>query len=209
MSAITAETFIDPKVHANTPYPMVIAGGALRDSWFDKPINDLDVFVFHNFTGKSLGTDKLFVGMMPHGALLFGPKPTISFRHTAVFRKETGGEYEESNFISYRSVEVPGVNIIMMENYSDKKTVELQREELALDLIKGFPCSISQIAWCPLEDQWWMTDQFKHTAETKEVLVDRNGLGYYSDKIATKYPAVHWPALPAPLTGGGMSHFFR
>lgn len=211
MSAITAATFIDPTVHEATPYIMVVAGGALRDSWFDKPVNDLDVFVFHDPQVKEFYTtsDILTVELLGRSSLIFGNNPSSSLGSSSnmvVFKKETGGEYEESNFISYRSEEVPGVNIILMENYSEKGTKEERREELALDLINGFPCSISQIAWCPHLDQWWLTDQFKHTAETKEVLVDRDGLGYYHDKIAEKYSVVHWPAS---FKGGGMSHFFR
>lgn len=169
------------------PYPALVAGGALRDSWFGREVNDVDLFIG---VSAALLTDcwtaKKFAvnghGVTPVNYLRFaGARPKF-----INFEVDFDGEYDAGDFVSGRSTQKPGLNVILfvMPEGSGEK-------ELADALFEKFPCSISRIAWSPRSDEWFICDSFKHSEATRVIEFHANADtmvgGKYYKKIFPKY----------------------
>jgi len=145
----------------------VIAGGALRDSFFDKPVNDVDVFW--------LVTQYAFEFIKRSGYMYLGDDFTK-------FEVDGKDFYDTSKFISVRSPEEPGLNIIFRSDEHGKTL-----DEMVETLFEEFPCSISKIAYSPVEDKWWISDDFKETLATGFVTMPWDCPEKYQKKIFPKY----------------------
>lgn len=166
------------------PYPMLVAGGALRDSWFEKDVTDVDLFI--GVPGdliKECWNNKEFaihydLALRAVNYIRFSARPFAkSFIN---FKVDFDGEYDAGDFVSGRSSTHPGLNVILFEHEGTEK-------ELADKLFDKFPCSISRIAWSPKSDEWYIHDSFKKSACDK--VIGFHGTVKYNDKYYKKiYP---------------------
>lgn len=197
---ISAETFISGADMGGFIWPFVIAGGSLRDSWFGKEVNDLDVFVAipdsrMNDVRKQ-GWFNLIMDEtgLPHS--IFATSPVVKGQGAVKFFQDGADFYDSSKFISGKSPEVPGVNIILrsIEDIPPLYvpagvyyTSLMQEEELVEALFQEFPCSISRIAWHPVHNKWWIHKSFEESLNTKVVMFHHNVTDKYYKKIFPKY----------------------
>lgn len=174
------------------PYPILVAGGALRDSWFGKEVNDVDLFIgvpsrllTECWLSKKFAVGKH--GVSPNNYLRFACSRPSSINFTVDF----DGEYEAGDFVSGRSTEKPGLNVILFEMPEGSG-----EKELADALFEKFPCSISRIAWSPRSDAWFICDSFKHSEATRVIEFHANADtmvgGKYYKKIFPKYDEWEW-----------------
>lgn len=150
---------------------VVVAGGCLRDAWFGKDIKDIDVFY-------EVAEDNYRAAYALGYWVMIG---TDGNTYKFILDKE--GDYEIGNFLSGRCPELPGLNIIFR---SGPRTPGPERE-FAERLIEGFPASISQIAWSPGTDEWYIHPEFLKTADTKIIKFYENNTDKYFNKINEKY----------------------
>lgn len=165
-------------------HPVCVAGGCLRDAWFDKPIKDVDVFIgvhedvlkeFHATGSFTMAGSSLF-----RSPLSFGPSFVTNYTFTFDGDIE---EYDPDQFLSATCEDAPGVNIILRRCNS-----VVSDNQFAEELIEGFPCSISQIAWLPKTDEWVIHDEFLYTAETNTISIYPECPQNYANRILAKYP---------------------
>lgn len=150
---------------------VLVAGGCLRDAWFGKDIKDIDVFYeLAEGTYRAAHDNGWHVMLGKDGKL-----------YKFIIDKE--GDYEIGNFLSGKCPEIPGLNVIFR---SGEKTPQPERD-FAEGLLAGFPASISQIAWSPVTDEWYIHDEFLKTAETKIIKFYENNTDKYFNKINEKY----------------------
>lgn len=172
--------------------PLCVAGGCLRDAWFDKPVKDIDVFVgLHETLLKQLYAAGGFVlrgsSFYPMGIgrrLLRG----LSTRKGYVFvLNGDNDKYEMDKFLSATCKDLPGLNLILRVCNSI-----VTDRQFAEELIEEFPCSISQIAWLPKTDEWVLHTEFQ-LSEVKRLIrfYERCPSEYY-DRIREKYDNAEW-----------------
>lgn len=187
MTTLT-EQFLDKEVMEGFCWPYVIAGGCLRDGFFNKPINDMDVFIA--IPKRRLKSIKKKGEFWLHFDTAGRPSSVWSDSENsgAVIKFVIDGEeeYELDEFISGRSDECPGLNIILRE-YNDSWAGVDEIKEFAEELIAGFPCSISQIAWDTLHDRWFFSESFKDSLLSGVVYFPPNITMKYMGKIFPKY----------------------
>lgn len=176
-------------------WPYVIAGGALRDSWFDKPVNDVDVFVAVPPFIMKEAREKGWVA-------IYMETPTVSRPVTVGFTPCKGDiklymdgstDYPEGEFVSFRSSEHPGLNIIFRKFNNKACTREEEVDSLVKTLFEEFPCSISKLAYHPPLDKWWVDDEFKETLKTGVVVFSDDVTEKYRNKIFPKYKDMFKP----------------
>ena len=179
-----------PEIDFNSfPYPMLVAGGALRDSWFEKDVTDVDLFIGvpgdlirECWEAKKFSVHRDGYVVRPSSWISVSIPSALRVNNFINFKVDFDGEYDAGDFVSGRSSTHPGLNVILFEHEGTEK-------ELADKLFDKFPCSISRIAWSPKSDEWYIHDSFKKSASTKIIGFHESvvyGTKYYS-KIFPKY----------------------
>ena len=174
---ISGERFFDSGSNAH------LAGGAVRDSLFGKPISDYDLFL--NFP-IGLAEDEMLLYVFsysPEVRVVTMTKPyTPGFVEDGIRLIKTSKEYYKGNdFLSYRS-EDGKLNVMLCRMQDDIK----QR-------IRNFPVSISQIGIGLCEHgrgELVVGDAFKWSLENRRVLYHTNDK--YAKKIMDKYEDWEW-----------------
>lgn len=189
---IELREFLDGTVRSIPDYDrLCIAGGAIRDSVFGKEIKDVDVFVGVN--------DGLFSKLIssPTATLIFaGGKykcmgmlsyvPPVSSDSVILLRKSTNEYYgKSSDFISYQSDELPGLNVIVV----DHKGVKDNKKWIGA-LLQTFPASISKIALDLEDGEMIMTEDFIKTFKTKKILYTEWCPPEYRSRLMEKYHSI-------------------
>lgn len=165
-----------------------IAGGAIRDSLFGKPVKDLDVFQWF-YGGKTALGEVASKGLVHYtsAGIITGWDYGISGRTKPfiAFHKSPIPYGESTEFCSMYSSDVPGVNLILIPE--SPGVGELRK--CILKFISNFPVSISQVAYLPSDDELIFTEDFAKSAETK-VVKFRDG--DYANRIYSKYSDWEW-----------------
>lgn len=178
------------EVITNLGSPGIVAGGVLRDLYFGKPVNDVDLFipcssrfldVIRQARAAHLELDRtsMIVDLRAMAAFTVGGR-----RHGDLVNLSVdGGEYyAKSNFLSLRSTSIPGLNIILV----DTPLIGLPFVE---ELFSTFPASLSRIAYDPKSNVTYMDKSFIESAQTKVITLHPiGGADYYRKKLHTKYP---------------------
>lgn len=174
-------------------WPMVIAGGALRDSWFGKDVKDIDVFI-QVYEGQLATYNRPTVYLETEGDRFFSVAPSkLGKWPTIELHKDGNPDYEVHNFLSFTSPEIPGVNFILREGLKKPvhgtpgKMPHDERDEFVKELFEEFPCSISKIAWHPASDTWWFDPEFEESVATKTIYFKGDTPAKYRNKIYPKY----------------------
>lgn len=165
-----------------------IAGGAIRDSLFGKPVKDLDVFQWL-YGSKTTLADVARRGIVHYtsAGTITGWDHGISGRTKPfiAFHKSPTPYGESTEFCSMYSNDVPGVNLILIPESPGVGTLR----KSVLKFISNFPVSISQVAYLPAEDELIYTEAFAESAETKVV---KYISGDYANRIYSKYADWLW-----------------
>lgn len=179
---ISGERFFDSDSNAH------LAGGAVRDSLFGKPVSDYDLFL--NFP-IGLAKDEMLLYVFrysPEVRVVTLTKPWAPERAKDGIRliKTSKEYYKESDFLSYRS-EDGKLNVMLCRMQDDIK-----------QMIRRFPVSISQIGICLCEHgrgELVVGEGFKWSLENRRVLYHTKDK--YAKKIMDKYWDWEWEqALP-------------
>jgi len=179
---ISGERFFDSPSNAH------LAGGAVRDSLFGKPVSDYDLFL--NFP-IGLAKDEMLLYVFrysPEVRVVTLTKPWTPERAKDGIRliKTSKEYYKESDFLSYRS-EDGKLNVMLCRMQDDIK-----------QMIRRFPVSISQIGICVARQghgELVMGTGFKWSLENRRVLYHTKDK--YAKKIMDKYGDWEWEqALP-------------
>jgi len=169
---ISGERFFDSLSNAH------LAGGAVRDSLFGKPVSDYDLFL--NFP-IDLAQEEMFLYIFQHSQEvrvipLVKPRPPARAKDGIRLIKTSKEYYKESDFLSYRS-EDGKLNVMLCRSQADIK-----------QMIRRFPVSISQIGIC-VERQGHgelvVGEGFKWSLENRRVLYHTRDK--YAEKIMAKY----------------------
>lgn len=180
------EDVLNPRCMSDFENQFVIAGGCLRDTFFDKEAKDVDMFVWVSGQSFKLIKENREFSLVAEDPRMYVDYPMYISAHCHYddeldfqFKVEGDPEYEEADFLSGRCENAPGLNIILLNK--DERPYDIDA------LIKTFPCSISQIAYDVMSDTVYVTDKFKKTLETKEVWFASGVEQKYKDKIFPKY----------------------
>jgi hypothetical protein len=189
------EELLDPAKMKEFIWPNFIAGGCLRDAWYEKEMVDVDWFIgVYQTTFDDIGNAGDF--SLYDGSLI--PRATTK----GVNFKNNGTSFVPgSDFISCTSKDMPGLNIIVLPWEEDHlPSTSASSKALAEKTINTFPVSISQIAYIPSSEEWVLHDEFKKTLDT--------GICYVNSKTETKYLRKIWPKYD-DLFGGHMKSCWR
>jgi len=192
---VSGERFFDSDSNAH------LAGGAVRDSLFGKPVSDYDLFL--NFPIDH-AQKEMFLYLFHHSPevrVIPMPSRRAMTSVTGVKIVRTSKEYyKESDFLSYRS-EDGKLNVMLCRPGDDIK----QR-------IRSFPVSISQIGICVARQghgELVVGDGFKWSMVNRRVAYHTKDK--YAEKIMAKYEDWKWDRMFAtdrrlrmwsPLFGG-------
>ena len=178
-------------------WPVVIAGGALRDSWYDKEPVDVDVFVgaYKQTIESALDQGHFFACLNSDGKLSDFTIYAHSSRHCSpvMFTIDTGEHASGAPgtlFASGRNhIDAPGINIILrpFEELSGRTTVEDETDKMVEGMLDEFPASISKIAYSPTLEKWYIHPDFEETAETGVIKIKSDITSKYLHKLYPKY----------------------
>lgn len=175
-------------------WPMVIAGGALRDSWFGKDVKDIDVFIqLYEGHLQSYNKEEIYLQVDGKNFLGVSHNGSVSGIDPITLYNDGNTDYEAHNFLSFTSPDIPGVNFILREGLKKPvhgtpgKMPHDERDEFVKELFEEFPCSISKIAWHPASDTWWFDPEFEESVATKTIYFKGDTPAKYRNKIYPKY----------------------
>lgn len=162
-----------------------IAGGAIRDSLYGKPIKDVDLFI-----GVSEGLYEVLkdceyaqLAIDNHRDILMGIMTRTSKHGTMVLKKNTKSYYgKRPDFISYQSIDNPELNVIVVEH----KDVKTNKEWIG-KLLQTFPASISKVALDLEDGEMIMTEDFIETLLNKKILYTQWCPSEYRSRLMEKY----------------------
>lgn len=164
------DDWFDPVKFGDFDHPFVIAGGCLRDTYFGKDVVDVDVFIgIEKYKMDQIRGNKRFL-LIASGPADKDPYMFITNYDDAhdsddrVFEVDGDPDYPEAGFVSGRCSEIPGLNIILKEIDPDDGVAEMVEE-----MFKTFPCSISKIAYSPMEDKLYVDDSFYESVSTNTI----------------------------------------
>ena len=125
----------------------IVAGGAIRDIIFNKPIKDIDIFipthcVMHKWKAQN-------------------PLHTL---YKMGFRRKGGDEYDDEDFETYESLSYDMPVQLIKSKFSTPKQILLD-----------FPVSISRVYWSPADNKIHKSEGFKKSQRTKEIFINHNG----------------------------------
>lgn len=201
MTAITNFEDWLPELDLNKlDYPVLVAGGALRDSWFGKDVTDVDVFIGVSkrlledcWKRKKFAISKASRYIIADNYTTVTPRPpsfpTTSPRGFLNFEVDSEGDYDAGDFVSGRCHDKPGLNVILIAC----DAFPHEEQFMADMLFDKFPCSISRIAWSPKTDKWYIHDSFTASEKTRTIYFDKSisiNSKYYK-KIYPKYYGWH------------------
>lgn len=159
-----------------------LAGGAVRDSLFGKPVSDYDLFL--NFP-IGLADKEMFLykyHLSPEVRVIHMPsRPTPVDKDGIRLIRTSKEYYKESDFLAYRS-EDGKLNVMLCRMQDDIK-----------QMIRSFPVSISQIGICVSwqgHGELVMGEGFKWSLENRRVLYHTKDK--YAKKIMDKYADWEW-----------------
>lgn len=186
MTKSTTERVLECFGSKQGKWPWCIAGGALRDSWFDKEVKDVDLFIWKT---KGYFDDHLTQNYFY--LAINGDSPHYNWDGIGYRFEKQGEEYGTSHFMSFRSDEVPGLNIILLRwpEKLDYGIREVDCDKVVPELLASFPASISKIAYNSQWDKWWIDPDFDEGLKSNTIFCegDRNGREYYLKKLWDKY----------------------
>lgn len=163
-----------------------IAGGAVRDLLAGKPLADIDVFV-ETWGNISCRHVSIVESVFGDNTLYF--YPNTHPRAHASFERQGGDYYEESGFASYRSKQMPNINIVLVNG-----TVE--------EIIKNFPISCSRIgigASCRNNGELVVGDKWDEFVKYNVIHYNSDTDSRYLDKIRKKYPERAYTWIKEPV----------
>jgi len=159
-----------------------LAGGAVRDSLFGKPVSDYDLFLKFPI---DIAQKEMFLYIFHHSPevrVIPMPSRRAMTAVTGVKIVRTSKEYyKENDFLSYRS-EDGKLNVMLCRPGDDIK-----------QKIRSFPVSISQIGICLCEHgrgELVVGEGFKWSLENRRVLYHTRDK--YAEKIMAKYWDWKW-----------------
>lgn len=193
--SFSTESFINRKTMAKFDRPWLIAGGALRDSYLEKDVKDIDVFVP---VGDSLLLEmkrqkKIYLRSSidkKHltGIALLEGKDTIPLK-----TKEGENPYEvlDAEFACFADKQFEGLDFIAKASeYWASDCTDESCKGFAEELFSYFPCSLSRIAYNPVINNWWIHESFYESVRNRIITFNECAPSAYIDRIMTKY--CHW-----------------
>lgn len=189
---VSGERFFSNEYNAH------LAGGAVRDSLFGKPVSDYDLFINYNL---SMAEEEMLV------------YPYITSKVVCVVRSGLGASkngikliktsktsneyYKDNDFLAYRS-EDGRLNVILC-----RTDIDIQQK------IRSFPVSLSQIGICLSKHghgELVVGNGFKWSMKHRQALYHTND--EYVKKIMGKYWDWKWVQVaPYDMRMGGRHHF--
>ena len=170
-------------------WPVVIAGGALRDSWYDKEPVDVDIFIgmYKSTIEKALEDGFFYVNRNYSGEIndiSLGDSAGIKF---FVDTGEHASGAPGTLFVSGRShTEAPGINIILHE-FEEGGEIPDETDKMVAKMFEEFPASISKIAYSPTLEKWYVHPDFEETERTNIIKCKMGITSRYTKKLWPKY----------------------
>jgi hypothetical protein len=171
-------------------WPVVIAGGALRDSWYDKEPVDVDVFIgiYKSTIEKALEHGFFYVNKNYAGEI---NDISVGVASSGMKFSIDTGEHASGApgtlFASGRNdIDAPGINVILHE-FEEEGEIPDETAKMVEKMFDEFPASISKIAYSPTLEKWYIHPDFEETAETSVIKVKSDITAKYIHKLYPKY----------------------